>query len=651
MDAHEAQQARARGFSVETIAVPALPLDDVLSQFLPSLESSNRHVHVMSIDVEGAEASVLAGLSLKDHRPWVICVEAIAPGTTTYTRNEWIDRLTNSGYHEVAFDGINRWFVARERAETTVAESAGASSGTAIAEAIATPFNAIDIGAFGWQQSRTARLIDSRDRDAQRFAWQRELVLASKEHQVPIAEYERQISELRTALIDATGGRAHVFSRRISSILRRGVGIAKHVSTSRFVRNRLIRERHLRHVTATMAQLTDQAFLGQAPVDDPCWALGSQPDGEHLRPPLPPGLSLARDFDVSRVAQWLNDHSWDSDSQLESRMDNHNDEVGRVRRALQTRLWLRRPSGESQTTGRRVAFDARSLQSAAFGHRGIGRFARSALEATRQIAGDDRVTLVIDPGLPPLPRELVGNCQTVRWIKDTAQFSVLIQPSPMTHSPDPLIPLLHSPAHSLAVVFDFIPLHFPTIYLKHAAERAEYLACLDALALYSTFVCISSAARSELAQALGLASDDPRFDAAQVAWPRGTWRAEDVGAETSGSGDSPIVLMTGDEPRKNTFGGLAGIAAATTDEESRNVVVVGMAGQATRVHHWSIGAAMRPGEASSMERLSERELNSLLASAELVLVPSFDEGLSLPVIEAIRAGVPVVTSDIPSHRE
>ncbi|HAN70275.1 MAG TPA: hypothetical protein DCQ36_01620, partial [Actinobacteria bacterium] len=60
---------------------------------------------------------------------------------------------------------------------------------------------------------------------------------------------------------------------------------------------------------------------------------------------------------------------------------------------------------------------------------------------------------------------------------------------------------------------------------------------------------------------------------------------------------------------------------------------------------------MRPGECTTLERIPDAEMADLLASASLVVVPSFDEGLSLPVIEAALAGAPVVASDIPSHRE
>ena len=42
---------------------------------------------------------------------------------------------------------------------------------------------------------------------------------------------------------------------------------------------------------------------------------------------------------------------------------------------------------------------------------------------------------------------------------------------------------------------------------------------------------------------------------------------------------------------------------------------------------------------------------SLLSNAELMIVPSFNEGFSLPVVEAITHDTPVVASNIPAHQE
>jgi glycosyltransferase involved in cell wall biosynthesis len=305
------------------------------------------------------------------------------------------------------------------------------------------------------------------------------------------------------------------------------------------------------------------------------------------------------------------------------------------------------------THGSQVAVDARALQSPAFGTRGIGRFAAAALAGVRSAVADECITLVIDPGLHRLPAELAGSCRQVSRIteSDVAHYGLFIEPSPMTHNPDPVLPLLLSDVHSLAVVFDFIPRHYPSVYLSNVAGRAEYAACLDALRHYRDFLCISQGVSEELAEVLAQAGRQLPASSRAVAWPRDIATTQQTPAPTRNAASGPIVLMTGDEPRKNTFGGLAGIAAATSDAAERDVVVIGMAGQDTRVHHGSIAAAMRPGEARTLGRISDEELHHVLESASLVVVPSFDEGLSLPVIEAAHAGVPVVASDIPAHRE
>jgi glycosyltransferase involved in cell wall biosynthesis len=53
----------------------------------------------------------------------------------------------------------------------------------------------------------------------------------------------------------------------------------------------------------------------------------------------------------------------------------------------------------------------------------------------------------------------------------------------------------------------------------------------------------------------------------------------------------------------------------------------------------------------TLGRVSDEEMHRTIADASLVVVASFDEGLSLPVIEALAGGTPVVASDIPAHRE
>ena len=657
LDPAEAEQAQGRGFEVRQTRVPARTLNEIFAEY--EARRGSLQIHVMIIDVEGAETQVLAGLDLTRYRPMVMCIEAVGPGSATPTHHAWEHVLTETGYRHVAFDGINRWYVANEVVDVPVTVQAGAPLGTTIAEAISTPMNVLDSGEHGWITEPFANL-ELRDRRAySRAAWQRELIRHDMESRVPITEYERQITELRNALVAVEGSRSLAIGRKISRVGKKGLHVAQRIRSAlpQSLNDRIIHERHLRHVSANMEHLTDAAYLGRPPQDEVSWIADSNPESNSfaIRPPLPPGLHLHELSEPEAVTRWLEENVFDSDEQLDARMDNHNDEVGRVRAALRTRLRIAAsPANPLWAGGNRIAIDARSLQSSAFGARGIGRFAKAVLMGARDAVGDDRITLIIDRGLNALPSHLAGECKQVTGITESevAQFSVFLEPSPMTHSADPLIPLLHSQAHTVAVVFDFIPLHYPSVYLRHACTRAEYAANLDALKLYKDFICISHVARKDLAQVLGRPVNGPHALRSVVAWPRDV---SDHPAKkehhTTTSFTGPIVLMTGDEPRKNTFGGLAGIAAATSSESQRDVVVVGMAGQETRVHHWSIAAAMRPGEAKTLPRISDDELDELLSRASCVVVPSFDEGLSLPVIEAVRAGVPVVASSIPSHRE
>jgi glycosyltransferase involved in cell wall biosynthesis len=49
--------------------------------------------------------------------------------------------------------------------------------------------------------------------------------------------------------------------------------------------------------------------------------------------------------------------------------------------------------------------------------------------------------------------------------------------------------------------------------------------------------------------------------------------------------------------------------------------------------------------------LSDRQMGEVIASARAMVMPSFEEGFGMPVVEALSAGVPVICSDISAHRE
>lgn len=72
-------------------------------------------VDFLKIDVEGAEADVIAGADLTRFRPKVLVVEATVPGTDIPAWDEFEPLVTAAGYRFVFFDGLNRFYLAEEQ--------------------------------------------------------------------------------------------------------------------------------------------------------------------------------------------------------------------------------------------------------------------------------------------------------------------------------------------------------------------------------------------------------------------------------------------------------------------------------------------------------------------------------------------------------
>ena len=107
-----AERYRALNEKVESRSVPLTTLNSILEVHL-----KGRDIHLLSVDVEGFEADVLAGLDLVRYRPWLMILEATIPGTPTPAHATWEGTVLGAGYEFVYFDGVNRFYVAQEHAE------------------------------------------------------------------------------------------------------------------------------------------------------------------------------------------------------------------------------------------------------------------------------------------------------------------------------------------------------------------------------------------------------------------------------------------------------------------------------------------------------------------------------------------------------
>lgn len=105
-----------RGFGVQERSVPTRRLQSLVEEHL-----AGETVHFCKIDVEGAEAEVLASVDLTSWRPWVLVVESTRPNSTEPTHREWEGPVLAADYRFCLFDGVSRYYVSAEKADELTA--------------------------------------------------------------------------------------------------------------------------------------------------------------------------------------------------------------------------------------------------------------------------------------------------------------------------------------------------------------------------------------------------------------------------------------------------------------------------------------------------------------------------------------------------
>jgi glycosyltransferase involved in cell wall biosynthesis len=195
------------------------------------------------------------------------------------------------------------------------------------------------------------------------------------------------------------------------------------------------------------------------------------------------------------------------------------------------------------------------------------------------------------------------------------------------------------------VVYDLVPF-VDRANAKTSSARIEQATIRPALRRAAALPCISEATRADLVRLFPYASGkasviplaaDPAFSA-----------PVDRPGHPALEGD-PYVLAVGTlEPRKN----LERLIAAWTalDPEVRGDHVLALVGPIG----WDaapILAAAREAGVRLLGRVSEDELRALYAGCAAFAYPSLYEGFGLPVLEAMAAGAPVLTSNVSSLPE
>lgn len=97
------------GFDVCDVEVKTVTLKAVCDQ-----HAQGRVIDFLKIDVEGAEADVVASADWKLYRPRVVLIEATVPLSPEVSHLDWEPMVLGAGYVFCYFDGLNRWYAREE---------------------------------------------------------------------------------------------------------------------------------------------------------------------------------------------------------------------------------------------------------------------------------------------------------------------------------------------------------------------------------------------------------------------------------------------------------------------------------------------------------------------------------------------------------
>jgi hypothetical protein len=152
-------------------------------------EIGEREVHWLKIDVEGHEKAVLEGWDPSRLRPWICLIEATAPNSVVSNHEEWEHLLLKAEYEHVYSDGLNRFYVASEKAAL-------------LRPAFEVPPNVFDEFQLGEHVGMCRELVVRHERrlSAQRKHYEAELLDLSESHHQMVKDFTHRLHTMQLHL-------------------------------------------------------------------------------------------------------------------------------------------------------------------------------------------------------------------------------------------------------------------------------------------------------------------------------------------------------------------------------------------------------------------------------------------------------------------